>query len=127
MLDPNSTIPHAREVRVTMRGVRITDGGRPVQVSTRSDFIAPELSAPSTTALEQDKGKAGWTNKDVTPVDHRDAAKRSFMNRRAELIAARAQAILDDATCGKTVISTKAPQRELRVLNRQGPAHRRMF
>lgn len=67
VIDPNSTIATAFETRVTMRGVRLTpDGGR-VQVSTRSDFIAPDLSAPSTHAIESDKGKRGWTFHDVRP------------------------------------------------------------
>ncbi len=64
MFDPNSTIPEAHEVRVTMRGVRISEHGSPVQVSTRSDFIAPDLSGPSTLAVELDKDLPGWTDAD---------------------------------------------------------------
>lgn len=127
MIDPNSIIPHAREVRVTMRGVRLTPDGAPVQVSTRSDFIAPELSAPALIDREMDKGLRGWTFHDVKPVDHRDPSTRSFMNRRAALIKARAQAIVDDATCGTTVIRTVKPVSNRRVLNGTGPAHRRVF
>lgn len=61
VIDPNSTVPTAFEVRVTRRGVRLTSDGAPQQVSTRSDFIAPDLSAPSTHAVESEKGKRGWT------------------------------------------------------------------
>ncbi len=108
MLDPNSTIPEAHEVRVTMRGVRISEHGSPVQVSTRSDFIAPELSGPSTLAIELDKGLTGWTDTEkrvtsVLPVFPKHA---------------------DDHTVGKSIIR-KAPRQSGVVMNRTGPRRNR--
>lgn len=105
--DPNSTIPQSHEVRVTMRGVRLTDGGAPVQVSTRSDFIAPQLSGPSTHALEMEKGLSGWSFDDV-PVEtvapvFTDWAKRD----------------LAQVTCGTPL--RKARATGLRVAHRTGP------
>lgn len=126
MFDPNSTVPRAPEVRVTRRGVRLTPDGSPVQVSTRSDFIAPDMAPVSTSALEQAKGLRGWTDMEVKPEDRRPAGLKAFEANRAHLIADRAAAIVEDATCGKTV-SRKAPARQLRTLNVQGPAHRRQF
>ena len=118
--DPNSTVPHAHEVRVRARGVRLTPDGKGVQVSTRSDFIAPDLSAPSTTAIEQDKGLRGWSE-GVAPVE-------VWQVRAAKAHAdAKAKAFIADAMVGETVIrrTVKAPAR--RVLNAQGPAFRRTF
>ena len=63
--DPNSTIPSAHEVRVRMRGVRISENGARVQVSTRSDFIAPDLSPVSTHQVEMQKGTRDWTDFDL--------------------------------------------------------------
>lgn len=65
MYDPNSTMPVVREVRVTMRGVRLSENGSPVQVSTRSDFIAPEVSPVRLIDSEAEKGTRGWTDYDV--------------------------------------------------------------
>lgn len=66
-----SHLPEFREVRVTPRGARLTPNGKIQGVTAQ--FIAPELSAPSTHALEMEKGKSGWTDFDkkvatVTPV-----------------------------------------------------------
>lgn len=127
MFDPNSPVKRAPEVRVTMRGVRLTPDGSPVQVSTRSDFIAPELSAPSTTNLEQAKGLRGWTDTDVKPEDRRPVGLQVFEKNRQRMINERAAAIVKDAKAGTTVIRHTAPTQGLRVLNRQGPAHRRIF
>lgn len=108
MIDPNATIPSVREVRVTMRGVRLSPDGTPMQVSTRSDFIAPDLSAPSTLSLELDKGLRGWSDydkhvEDTTPR-FTDWAKRD----------------LAEVTAG-TPMFRKAPGKGLRVAHRTGP------
>ncbi len=116
MFDPNSTIPAAHEVRVTGRGVRLTPDGSPVQVSTRSDFIAPDLSAPSTLAIELNKGLRGWTRDDVEVID-----ARPLHLQRAE--RARKQQADDDAqamSCGVTVVRHTARSNG-KVLNRTGP------
>lgn len=110
MLDPNSTIHAVREVRVTMRGVRLSENGSPVQVTVRSDFIAPDLSAPATSAVELDKGLRGWSDYDVkvpAPVN-------------GGVIVGKAERELEELTVGKTVIRTKAPATG-RVINRTGP------
>lgn len=101
--NPNSTIPQSHEVRVTMRGVRLTDGGTPVQVSTRSDFIAPELSRPSTLAIELDKGIRGWSDYDVK-VPAPAETRADVVNREAL-----------DYTCSTPVVR-KAPERKVRVM-----------
>ena len=110
MFDPNSTIPQAHEVRVTMRGVRLTPDGKPVQVSTRSDFIAPELSAPSTLAFELSKGQRGWTATDVIVPDMRPLHLQRAERARKEQAAADAQAM----TCGATRIRRPRPGAALR-------------
>ncbi len=102
MLDPNSTIPTAFEVRVTMRGVRLTPDGSPVQVSTRSDFVAPELSAPSLLAQELDKGLRGWTRDDVELSDKRP----QHLIRAERARKAQAKADLDEITVGTAIVRT---------------------
>ena len=108
------SIPEFHEVRVRARGVRLNpDSNATSQVSTRSDFIAPDLSPVSTQAIELfEKGLSGWTDSDkrvesVTPV-FPDHAKRD----------------LAAITLGKTIIrrTSAAP---LHVMNRQGPATRK--
>lgn len=117
--DPNSPIARAPEVRVTMRGVRLSDTGKPVQVSTRSDFIAPDYAAPSTHQLEMQKGLAGWSE-GPAPED-----KRPAWIARAELrVKAQREAdALEPTITGKTVVR-KAPARDMHVMNRQGPSTR---
>lgn len=112
--DPNSTIPHSHEVRVTMRGVRLSDGGTPVQVSTRSDFIAPDLSAPSTLAIELDKGKRGWSDYDVK-VPAPAETRADVVNREAL-----------DYTCGTPIARTtkSTGNRVYRPASSRGAAHR---
>ena len=106
MFDPNSTVHRAPEVRVTMRGERITENGSPVQVSTRSDFVAPELSAPSTSALEQSKGLRGWTAGPV-PADKRPQHLIRAEKARKALALADAQALV----VGTAVIRHTAPSK----------------
>lgn len=109
--DPNSTIPRAAEVRVTMRGVRLTPDGFPVQVSTRSDFIAPELSRPSTLATELDKGLRGWSDYGVkisAPVN-------------GGVIVGRAERELADMTAGHPIRRTTVR----RQVSRKRPTTRR--
>ena len=100
-------LTEVHEVRVTMRGVRLSEGGAPTQVSTRSDFIAPDLSAPSTLALELDKGLRGWSDYDneiatVDPV-FPDRSKRD----------------LEALTAGTPI--RKAPVAAARVVSHTGP------
>lgn len=120
MFDPNSTIPHAHEVRVTMRGVRLTPDGSLVQVSTRSDFIAPDLSGPSTLAIELDKGLTGWTRDDVEVIDARPLHLQRAERARKQLAADDAQAL----QLGATVIRHTTPTVG-KVLNRTGPRRNR--
>lgn len=117
MLDPNSTLPHAREARVTMRGVRLTPDGSPVQVSTRSDFIAPDVAPVSTLALELSKGERDWTDFDV----------KVAMPVNGGVIVGKAERELAQLTAGTTVIRKTSRPDTRRVLNVQGPAHRRVF
>lgn len=118
MFDPNSTIKHVHEVRVTMRGVRISETGSPVQVSTRSDFIAPEVSPPSTLAIELDKGRRGWSDYDNKPevvVINGGTVSGGYRDSSIGF------------NVGQTVIRKAPVDRKTRVLNVQGPAHRRVF
>ena len=62
MNDQNATIKSHHEVRVTMRGVRLTLDGDNVQVSTRSDFVAPDMAPVPQTDIEQAKSLKGWTD-----------------------------------------------------------------
>jgi hypothetical protein len=113
--DPNSTVPRAPEVRVTLRGVRLSENGKPVQVSTRSDFIAPDLSPVSVLATELDKGRPGWTDRDNKP---------EIVNVNGGIMHITSDLRLPPLTCGKTVIR-KAPERPLRVMNVTGPRRNR--
>lgn len=97
----------AHEVRVRARGVRLTPDGKGVQVSTRSDFIAPDLSAPSTLAIELDKGLAGWTRDDVKPATVTPVFPKHE----------------DDYAVGTAVI--RKPVAEMRVISRTGPRRNR--
>jgi hypothetical protein len=94
------TIPQIHEVRVTAR----------LRVSTRSDFIAPDVSPVSTLAAELDKGLAGWTAHDVKlslPVN-------------GGVIVGRATEELAALTAGTEVIRRTAPT-GMRVAHRTGP------
>ena len=120
VFDPNSTIPRAPEVRVTARGVRLSpNSSATFQVSTRSDFVAPELSAPSTLALELDKGLAGWTD-GPKPADVRP----SWIIRAELARKAQREADLEELTIGAAVVR-KAPAAPLVKLNRTGPRRNR--
>lgn len=112
LYDPNSVIPTAFEARVRARGVRLTPDGSPVQVSTRSDFIAPELSAPSTLAIELDKGMRGWSDYDVKVPSAKDS--------HAESVKA---AQLEAMTVGESVIRKAPVSMAVRPLS-NGAAHR---
>ena len=119
--DPNSPIPRAPEVRVTARGVRLSpDSTATVQVSTRSDFVAPATAPVSTLALELDKGKAGWTAGPV-PAD-----KRPSYIIRAELARkAQREADIEELTITGTTVIRKAPAAPMVKLNRTGPRRNR--
>ena len=121
VFDPNSTVPRAPEVRVTARGVRLSPNSNATfQVSTRSDFVAPELSAPSTLAIELDKGKAGWTAGPI-PAD-----KRPSYIVRAELARkAQREADIEELTITGTTVIRKAPAAPMVKLNRTGPRRNR--
>lgn len=122
MIDPNSSIASAREVRVTMRGVRLTDGGEPVQVSTRSDFIAPDLSPVRTVDIECEKGERGWTGQDVKLVD----ARPLHIQRADRARKAQALADLNDLVLGTPIVFAKAPTADKRrVVNNVGPSAKR--
>lgn len=105
------SIPSVHEVRVTMRGVRLTPDGSPVQVSTRSDFIAPDLSPVRTVDLESAKGLRGWTAHDVKvpSVGTTQHTPKGLADRR-----------LDAMTVGTTVVRT-TDTRTMRVMNHTGP------
>jgi len=111
--DPTSTIVESHEARVRVRGVRLSPNSNATsQVSTRSDFIAPDYAAPSTIELELEKGLAGWSEgtapEDVSPK-FTDWAKRDLA------------AI---AISGTTVVR-KAPAAPMVKLNRTGPRRNR--
>ena len=109
--DPNSVIAQSHETRVRARGVRLTPDGSPVQVSTRSDFIAPDYAPASTHEIELDKGLAGWSDgpkpASVLPV-FTDWAKRD----------------LAAISIGNAIVTRKTPD-TMAVMNRQGPSTRK--
>lgn len=121
--DPNSTVPHAHEVRVRARGVRITQDGKPVQVSTRSDFIAPDQSPLPTLVVEQMKGLRGWT---AGKVDDRRSEGRKIHE--ARIAAEKKQQAADDLAAititGTTVIRKVSTDRKV-VVSRTGPRRNR--
>lgn len=119
MFDPTSPIPRAPEVRVTMRGVRLTPDGAAVQVSTRSDFIAPDLSPVSTLATELAKGARYWSE-GTTPEDKRPQHLIRAEKARKALLDADNQAL----TVGTTVIRHTSASTG-KVLNRTGPKRKR--
>lgn len=115
IFDPNSPIAQSHETRVRARGVRLTPDGAAVQVSTRSDFVAPDISPLSTHQIEMDKGLAGWTDRDNKP---------EVVNVNGGIMHVTRDLMLDPFTCGTTVIR-KSPPAPLVKMNRQGPSTRK--
>lgn len=105
MFDPGATVVSVHEVRVTQRGVRLTDGGKRVQVSTKSDFIAPDISPVRVIDLESEKGRRGWTDTEV---------KLSLAVNGGQ-IAGRAERDLAELQAGRSVIRKPAPTKVYRV------------
>ena len=103
-------LPEFREVRVTSRGVRLTEHGKLVAVNTRSDFVAPDISPVSTHQLELEKGQVGWTD-----FDKRVETLTS--DRRERQLAAQR---LREATVGETVI--RAPRPKTVLVRSAGPS-----
>jgi len=62
MIDQNATIHSAHEVRVRMRGNRLSIDGPAVQVTM--PFIAPDRAPQSTHETELAKGSRDWTSQD---------------------------------------------------------------
>ena len=108
MFDPNSTMAQSHEARVTMRGVRLTETGLPVQVSTRSDFIAPDQSPVALIETEMAKGLKGWTDSDIKPelVGYNPKTGRGVNN---ALPTGHAERVLSGFTAGTTVLRTARP------------------
>ena len=110
--DPNSVLPQSHEARVRARGVRLDPNSNAThQVSTRSDFIAPDYAPASTHELELEKGLAGWSDgpkpASVLPV-FTDWAKRD----------------LAAISIGNAIVTRKTPD-TMAVMNRQGPSTRK--
>lgn len=118
MFDPNAKVTSHHEVRVTMRGVRLAPDGMPVQVSTRSDFVAPDIAPLTTHQREMMKGQRDWTNTDVKPeVVVINGGIVTGVRRDTENVSLMAEKVIRKAR----------PADKRRVLNVQGPAHRRVF
>jgi len=119
--DPNSTIAQSHEARVRARGVRLSPNSSATsQVSTRSDFIAPDYASPSTHEIEMEKGRAGWSA-GPKPVDQRPA----WIARAERRIKAQREAQIEEITITGTAMIRKAPPAPMVKLNRTGPRRNR--
>ena len=78
-------------------------------ISVARDFIAPDMMPVATTALEQDKGIAGWTDRDVRVSDD---------SKSQHLPAGHAERLLDEIKCGTVIVRTKPKSNAIKIRSR---------
>lgn len=91
-----SFVTAPRDIRVTDRTTRVTEGRRE---AVKVDFIPPDIAPVPTLALELEKGLAGWTDTDKVITEAVNGG----------VIVGRNRALVDEKRCGKRVIRAPRP------------------
>lgn len=102
-----SFVTAPRDIRVTDRTVRVTEGRRE---AVKVDFIPPDIAPVPTLALELEKGLAGWTDTDKVITEAVNGG----------VIVGRHRALVDEKQCGERVV--RSPRRVITRVVSAGPS-----